>query len=203
MRDDNFTNVPRQYRSILTAGKQLNFNMASDLHIGALLKTLVASKPASRILELGTGTGLATAWMADGLDKDSKLITVDNNESLMAVAKEHLKDERIEFVCAEGNDWIRQYDQGLFDLIFADAIPGKYEIFEETLELLKIGGFYIVDDMAKQPNWPTGHKDRVAEFIREIELRKDLVTAKMNWSTGVIISVKISADLRWGKINSK
>ena len=32
--------------------------MPSDLFIGTLLKTLITSKPKSKILELGTGIGL-------------------------------------------------------------------------------------------------------------------------------------------------
>ena len=57
--------------------------MASDLYTGSLLKTLAASKPSGRFLELGTGTGLATAWIIAGLDEKSSLISIENNESLM------------------------------------------------------------------------------------------------------------------------
>jgi predicted O-methyltransferase YrrM len=45
------------------AGKNLDFGMASDPLTGALLATLAASKPGGRFLELGTGTGGATAWL--------------------------------------------------------------------------------------------------------------------------------------------
>jgi hypothetical protein len=40
-------------------------------------------------------------------------------------------------------------------------MPGKYDLFEETFALLKTGGFYIIDDMLPQPNWPAGHAERV------------------------------------------
>jgi predicted O-methyltransferase YrrM len=57
-----------QYESIAEATKAIEFNMASDMQTGSLLRTLVASKPAGEILELGTGTGLATSWIIAGMD---------------------------------------------------------------------------------------------------------------------------------------
>jgi len=187
----DITNIPTQYEAIATATRQLDFNMASDLYTGSLLKTLVASKPGARILELGTGSGLATSWIVSGMNKDAVLITVENNEVLLSVAKENLKDNSIQFVLADGYTWLKEYKGEQFDLIFADAMPGKYDLFEETFSLLKAGGFYIIDDMLPQPNWPHGHAERVHSFINHLETRNDIVLTKLNWSTGIIIVVKL------------
>ncbi len=192
MRDDIFTDIPVQYESISAATKRLNFNMSSDLYTGSLLKTLVASKSAGRILELGTGVGLATSWILKGMDQQSRLITVENNEVLLDIAKHQLPNNRIEFVCADGYEWLKQYAGEKFDLIFADAMPGKYDLFEETIALVKEGGFYIIDDMLPQPNWPEGHALKAATFIDELETRKGITLTKLNWSTGIIIVTKIS-----------
>jgi predicted O-methyltransferase YrrM len=192
MRDDIFTDIPVQYESISAATKKLSFNMASDLYTGSLLKTLVASKPAGRILELGTGGGLATSWILEGMDQQSRLVTVENNDVLLDIAKKQLPDNRIEFVLADGYEWLQHYAGEKFDLIFADAMPGKYDLFEETLALVKEGGFYIIDDMLPQPNWPVGHAERVGAFIDELETRKDITLTKLNWSTGIIIVTKLS-----------
>ena len=64
------------------------FSMASEPLVGAMLRTLVASRPAGRFLELGTGTGIATAWLLEGMDEHSKLISVDNDAGVQAVAKD-------------------------------------------------------------------------------------------------------------------
>jgi predicted O-methyltransferase YrrM len=190
MEDAVFTDVPVQYESITKATGDLAFNMNSDLHTGSLLKTLVASKKAGSILELGTGGGLATSWIREGMDAQTRFITVENNAALLDIAKEELTDDRIEFVLADGYTWLKEYTGGRFDLIFADAMPGKYDLFEETVALLKPGGFYIIDDMLPQPNWPAGHAKRVDAFIEMLESRKDLILTKMNWSTGIILVVK-------------
>jgi predicted O-methyltransferase YrrM len=193
MQDDTFSDIPVQYDSILKLTQELNFNMSSDLYIGSLLKTLVASKAAGNILELGTGTGLATSWIIEGMDKNSKLVTIDNNELLISVAKNNLNDKRITFVCRDGYEWINEYNGTSFDLIFADAFPGKYDLFEKVFSFLKISGFYIIDDMMQQPNWPEGHSDKAESFIKNLENRKDIRVTKLNWSTGVIVAVKILA----------
>ncbi|HRH51190.1 MAG TPA: class I SAM-dependent methyltransferase [Panacibacter sp.] len=192
MRDDIFTDIPVQYEHISAATKKLSFNMSSDLYTGSLLKTLVASKLAGRILELGTGGGLATSWILEGMDQQSHLITVENNQVLIDIAKSQLPDNRIEFICADGYEWLQNYSGEKFDLIFADAMPGKYDLFEETIALVKEGGFYIIDDMLPQLNWPEGHALKAEIFINELEKRRDIVLTKLNWSTGIIIVTKIS-----------
>jgi predicted O-methyltransferase YrrM len=191
MVDSIFSGIPVQYDNIVQATKLIEFNMASDLQTGSLLKTLVASKPSGRILELGTGTGLATSWIVDGMDQGTKLVTIENNELLLDIARKALHDARVEFVLADGFEWIQNYSGEKFDLIFADAMPGKYELFEETIGLVKQGGFYIIDDMLPQPNWPEGHASKVEGFIEELEKRKDIILTKLNWSTGIIIVTKL------------
>jgi predicted O-methyltransferase YrrM len=192
MRDNLFFDIPAAYERIAIASNAIQFHMASDLYTGSLLKTLVASKPTGRFLELGTGSGLATSWMIAGMDAGSELVTVENNALLQGIATAQLKDARVDFVLADGYDWIHAYSGALFDLIFADAMPGKYDLFEETIALLRDGGFYVIDDMMPQPNWPEGHAERVDDFINMLEKRSDFVLTKLAWSTGIIIATKIA-----------
>ena len=190
MIDIAITNIGEVYEKIKSATDELKFNMASDLQTGNLLKTLAASKSAGRFLELGTGTGLATSWIAAGMDEKSSLISIDNNNLLMDVARKYIKDNRIEFVLADGYEWILSYKGGKFDFIFADAMPGKYDLFEETIGMLNGSGFYIIDDMLPQSNWPFAHDEKVNALINNLESRNDLLVTKLNWSTGIIIVVK-------------
>lgn len=190
MQDQVFNNIPSQYDSILTATRKLSFDMASDLQTGALLSTLVASKPGAKILELGTGSGLSTSWILQGMDELAHLTTIDNNALLHEVAKQHLADPRINFVLTDGYLWLKEYEGEKFDFIFADAMPGKYDLFEEAFSLLKDRGIYFIDDMLPQPNWPEGHAERVENFITMLDQRTDLILTKLNWSTGIVIVTK-------------
>lgn len=191
MNDIITAGLPSAYEDLLEKCKEIGFTMPSDLYIGSLLKTLICSKPKGNILELGTGIGLTLSWMIDGMDLDSKICSVDNDPQLIKIATDFFgEDERVNLICEDGSVWIKNYSGDLFDLIFADAWPGKYSDLDLTLELLKPGGFYIIDDMLSQPNWPEGHQELVNELIGVLENRKDLQLTKMNWSTGIIVVVK-------------
>ena len=185
-----FSEIPPGYEKIKQATDELKFSMASDIETGSILRTLAASKPSGRFLELGAGTGLATSWIAEGLDENSSLISIDNNELLINVARKHIIDGKIEFILGDAYEWISNYIGKQFDFIFADAMPGKYDLFEETIDLLNDGGFYIIDDMLPQPNWPLGHDEKVKHLTNKLEERNDLVVTQLNWSTGIIIATK-------------
>lgn len=191
MNDSNILDKPSLHSQIEAKSKEIGFTMPSDLYIGTLLKTLISSKSNANILELGTGIGLSLSWMVEGIDSASKLITIDNDPALIKIAKSFFgEDKRVEILCQDGSDWIRNYRGEKFDLIFADAWPGKYSEIEEILDLVKPGGFYVIDDMKFQPNWPDGHQEKVVKLIDYLENRNDFGLTKMNWSTGVIIAVK-------------
>jgi predicted O-methyltransferase YrrM len=182
---------PSAYDSIKKATEACGFLQMSEISTCTLLKTLAASKPASKFLELGTGTGLATAWILDGMDKDSTLISLDNEESLLHIAKENLGvDKRLTLICADGNEWIKKNPKLKFSFIFADTWPGKYMLLNEALEMLEKGGIYIIDDMLPQPNWPEGHADKVANLLSALDNREDLTVTKMGWASGIVIVVK-------------
>src|SRR4051812_35440079 len=78
---------PSAYDAIKKATEANGFNMPSEVLTCSLLKTLAATKPGGRFLELGTGTGLATTWILDGMDKNSTLVSLDNDESVLSIAK--------------------------------------------------------------------------------------------------------------------
>jgi predicted O-methyltransferase YrrM len=90
----------------------------------------------------------------------------------------------------DGGEWIEKNRNEKYDYIFADTWHGKYLLLEDALSMLNKGGFYIVDDMLPQPNWPEGHQEKASRLIDCLEHRKDLMVTKQVWSTGIIIAVK-------------
>lgn len=181
---------PIVYEGLKADTERHNFPMASEALVGSLLRTLAASKPGGEFLELGTGTGLSASWILDGMDASSRLTSIDNNVDVLVLAQKHLKDPRLDLVCADGSDWLLCNAGNKYDLIFADAWPGKYQMLNETLAMLKKGGLYIIDDMLPQPNWPAGHQENVDRLLEELERRDDLTITKQSWASGVVICVK-------------
>ena len=187
---DNAYAAPAIWATIQARTVALGFDMPSEANTGALVRLLAASKPGGRVLELGTGTGLATAWLLAGLDADARLVSVDVDPVVQDVARELLKDDRLRFVLADGLDYVLAQPPGSFDLIFADAWPGKYEALDQTLTLLKRGGLYVIDDMLPQPNWPEGHQTRVDDLVARLERHPDLVVARLSWASGLIVAAR-------------
>lgn len=183
--------MPKAYLAIAEETHRLGFTMPSDIQTCALLRTMAATKPDGRFLELGTGSGLSTAWILDGMDSTSTLVSVDHDDTLLAVAGKHLgHDGRLSLAPSDGADWVSANEGQLFDFIFADTWHGKYLLLDEVLAMLRPGGLYIVDDMLPQPNWPDGHQKKALAFIEQLEGRDDLWVVKQHWATGIIIAVK-------------
>ncbi len=182
---------PQTYGFIREATQAMGFTMASDVLTCSLLKTLAASKPKSKFLELGTGTGLSTAWILDGMDEHSTLTSIDNDAKLIDVANKYLgNDKRVRLEVTDGEVWVNKNLDKKYDYIFADTWHGKYLMLDEVLTMLNPGGFYIIDDMLPQPNWPEGHHAKALKLIADLESRADLTLTKQVWSTGIIIAVK-------------
>lgn len=182
---------PDAYSDIADRTKEVGFTMPSDLSTGTLLRTLAASKPSGKLLELGTGTGLSTCWILDGMGETASLTSIDNDPELLGIARQFLgHDHRLELIQSDGAVWIENNRAEKFDYIFADTWPGKYFQLEEVLAMLHTGGLYIVDDMLPQPNWPIGHAEKAGAFILYLENRADLVLTKLNWATGILVVVK-------------
>lgn len=191
MYDDAVSDLPKRFSDLEIASQAIGFSMPSDLQTGALLKTLAGSKPKANILEIGTGTGLATAWLLAGMDADSVLTSVDNETLYQSVAERVLGgDARLQLICTDAGEWLEENNDQKFDLIFADAWPGKYANLDAALNSLSAGGLYVIDDMTPQPNWPEGHGDNVDKLVTDLESRDDLQLVKMAWSTGILIATK-------------
>ena len=192
MNDLQNIHEPKSILSIWADTCAAGFTMASDPLTCSLLRTLAASKPSARYLELGSGTGLSTAWLLDGMDTESRLTTVDNDESLLAILERNLgTDPRLKIVCADGDDFINSLRGERFDFIFADTWAGKYRLLRETLELLNPAGLYVIDDMLPHPNWPEGHAQKTADLMATLENMEGFRVTKLSWASGVILAVKL------------
>jgi predicted O-methyltransferase YrrM len=191
MNEHSTLRIPTSLTRIYADTAKLGFKMASEEQTGSLLRTLAASKPGSAFLEIGTGTGVGTAWLLDGMDEHSTLITVERDEEVSAIAQRHLcKDERVSFLTMDADAFLNEPHDQQFDFIFADSFPGKFHLLDEALAMLKVGGLYIIDDLMTQPTWPDGHQQEVDRLISELQSRRNLILTKLQWASGLIIATR-------------
>jgi predicted O-methyltransferase YrrM len=189
--NDDVVRRPAALEAILRDTERVGFAMASEPRTGALLAALAAAKPGGRLLELGTGTGVGTAWILSGMDAGARLDTVDSDAELVGVARRHLaRDPRVTFHVGDGAEVVGRLPRAAFDLVYADAWPGKYTHLDEALALLRVGGTYLVDDLLPQESWPPGHAAKVPVLIGSLERRSDLVTVRLAWASGLLLAVR-------------
>jgi predicted O-methyltransferase YrrM len=194
MNDQELSRKPAALASIQKDTEAVGFTMASEPRTGALLAVLAASKPGGHLLELGTGTGVGTAWLLSGMSADSRLESVDADANVVAVARRHLAaDSRVTFHVVDGAEFISRSPQSRFDLIYADTWPGKFTHLDETLSLLRAGGIYFIDDLLPQPSWPEGHAPKVPGLIERLEHRSGFATVRLSWASGLMLVVRTSS----------
>jgi predicted O-methyltransferase YrrM len=197
MNDLTDSEIPETARAIYADSTSLDFRMISEPLTGALLRTLAAAKPAARFLELGTGTGAATAWLLDGMDPASTLLSVENDEHLQSVARRHLgQDRRVTFVTADAEPFLDSLQDQRFDFIFADTWAGKYLQLEQALRLLPVGGVYVIDDMLPQESWPDGHDEKVRQLLRHLANDRRFQIVKLSWASGIVIAARVDETAR-------
>jgi predicted O-methyltransferase YrrM len=183
--------VPPVIETLLREAESLGFGLSSEPLTGSLLRTLAATKPGGRLLELGTGVGVGTAWLLDGISPDATLLSVDSDPRVQEVARRHLgADARVRFHLGDAGPLLGQLAAESFDLIFGDAWPGKFSHLGEALLLLRKGGMYVVDDLLPKPTWPEGHAAKVERFLGELQALAGLTLTRLDWSTGIVIAVR-------------
>ena len=115
---------------------------------GALLAILARACGARRILEIGTGAGYATLWLALAAQATKGQITSIERDSAHAnIARRNLNAAGVsEIVDLRVSDVGRQWRrlEGPFDLIYVDHDPqARTEQVERILALLKPGGLLL------------------------------------------------------------
>lgn len=192
MDDLAFLHPPARLQRILERTRNIGFDMASETRTGRFLRTLAASKPGGRLLELGTGTGVATAWLLDGMDAAARLISVDADPAVQQIARDGLAgDPRLSLQTEDALAFLPRQPAGSFDLVFADALPGKYEGLHEALRMVRRGGFYVVDDLLPQPNWPEGHAAKVPRLLADLSHHPEFSVVPLAWASGLLMAVRI------------
>ena len=191
MNDGEIMQVPAALDAIRRDTERIGFKMASEPQTGSLLRALASSKPGGRFLELGTGTGVGTAWLLAGMDAGARLDSVDSDAKAQEVARRHLEhDPRVTFHCIDGGAFIAQSPERQYDLVFADAWAGKFTHLDAALSLLRVGGIYFIDDLLPQASWPEGHLSRVPGLIAELASRPGFVATKLAWASGLMVVVR-------------
>lgn len=101
-----------------------------------------------RILEIGTYTGYSALCMAEGLQENGKLITIDINAELESMVRKHIAAfPAIDYRLGNALDLIPSLDEE-WDLVFIDADKENYSAYYDLVfDRVRQGGFIIADNV--------------------------------------------------------
>ena len=118
---------------------------------GRILSTFSHMIRPQRILEIGTYTGYSALCMAESLDDNGRLFTIDVNEELEPFTRSYFKrsknENKIKYLIGNALDIIPEIDEK-WDLVFIDADKENYcNYFDLVIGKVRKGGFIIVDNV--------------------------------------------------------
>lgn len=131
--------------------KVLNPRMLSGGYQGRILAMISKLIQPKNILEIGTYTGYSALCLAEGLQKNGMLFTIDKNEELEDFAKKYFDQSafngQIRQLVGNALDIIPTLNQK-FDLVFIDADKSNYTTyFKMIIGKMNSGGVILSDNV--------------------------------------------------------
>ena len=168
------------------------------------LKVFLAMKRPARILEVGTAVGFSAILMAEYNPGACEIITIENYEKRIPIARENFKragkESVITLLTGDAKEVLPTIEEP-FDFIFMDAAKGQYIHFlPEVLRLLKSGGTLISDNVLQdgdiiQSRFAVTRRNRtihtrMREYLYTLTHHEELTTAVLPIGDGITVSVK-------------
>ena len=171
----------------------------------SFLRVMLAVKRPKKILELGTAVGYSAILMSECMDKDAKIVTIENYEKRIPIAKENIlkagQSERIELLEGDALEIMPLLEKEQFDFVFMDAAKAQYIYFlPEVLRLMKEGAVLITENILQegdlvQSKYVVRRRDRtihkrMREYLEVVKNHPALETSIVPIGDGITISVK-------------
>ena len=170
----------------------------------SFLKLLLAMQKPMRILEVGIAVGFSAILMAQYAPADCKIVTIENYEKRIPIARNNFKragkEEQITLIEGDALEVMKTLE-GPYDFIFMDAAKGQYiHYMPEAVRLLSDGGILMSDNVlqdgdiiesrfAVERRNRTIHS-RMRDYLYELKHSDVLETSIIPLGDGVALSIK-------------
>jgi len=130
-------------------------------------------KKDSLMLDIGSGSGITSAFVLEKLPREVKVIAVDNEVKMISQAKEILVDhsEQVTLINADIMDYLKNTPDNYFDAVYSgwtihNLNPQKRSnLFQEISRVTKSGGFIVNGDKIAV-NDEQKHQQNYDGFVR-------------------------------------
>ena len=138
--------IPPLVEKALALAERTGFARSCSAETGRLLQVLAGARGLERVAEIGTGSGVGSAWILSALDPDVAFVTVELDEERARDAAGLLtEDAAARVVHGDWRDVLPP--EAPFDLLFADGGGQVTKADESLLGLLAPGGILVLDDL--------------------------------------------------------
>ena len=170
----------------------------------SFLRVMLTIKKPKRILELGTAVGYSAILMSECLDCDGKIITIENYDKRIPIAKANIamagKENVITLMEGDAMDIMADMESNQFDFVFMDAAKAQYINFlPHVIRLMTDGAILITDNVLQEGDViesryvvrrrdRTIHK-RMREYLEAVKKHPRLETSIVPIGDGITVSV--------------
>ena len=161
---------------------------ALDPDAAKLVSLLAISKKATSIVEIGTGVGYSTLWLAYAAAKTGgKVVTCEidpakADEARANLAKAEVADH-VEILVGDARETLR-HQEGAVDFLFIDGDYGQYETyFDVVYKRMSVGSTIVADDVVAAEN-------DLADYTTYVQNHPNLESVTIPLAQGLEFSVK-------------
>jgi predicted O-methyltransferase YrrM len=153
------------------------------------LHVLALGAKARSIVEVGTGQGYSTLWLASAAKiNGGRVLTCEIDPAVAEEARQNLDraglSELVEVLVGDARDVLRTRDLAV-DLLFIDAERGFYETFFDVVyKKMETGALAVADDVVD-------YEDELADYVTYVQNHPSLESATVPLGQGLELSVKI------------
>ena len=181
--------------------RTLNPRMICGKHQGRFLSMISMMIRPKKILEIGTFTGYSTLCLAEGLEKEGRIDTIDNNFELKKIQNyffnlSKLQNQINQFTCDAIEILPKLKDK--YDLVFLDADKKNYlNYLNLIIPLLKQKGVLVSDNVlwsGKVINENDNNDEEtevLKKFNQQLSNHKNFETVILPIRDGISLSIRI------------
>lgn len=198
---ENFIVEGLEIQSARQRGAELGSDEPSS-GSGAFLQTLALALRAKSVVELGTGTGVGTLWLAGGVDESGTITSIDREAEHIQLAREaceemEISTQRVRLIHGSPYDILQKLTDSGYDMIVVrDYFGDLSELMNHSYRILRTGGVCIlvhalhggkVADLAQRDEVTVARR----ELLRNLRANRERWTCSLNGlGDGVFVAVK-------------
>lgn len=163
---------------------------AMDPDAAKFLSILAISNKAHNIIEVGSGVGYSTVWLAYAASKTGgEVITCEIDPGKADEARANLEKagvaSLVEVVTGDARELLRHRSEPV-DFLFIDGANAQYETyFDVVYKRMGIGAMVVANNVVS-------HEDELSDYVTYVQNHPNLESVTVAVGRGLEITVKIS-----------